>query len=205
MGKRGRKPNPSGKSFIRTGHGNGGGVPRVEISPYDEISFPIAGELAVLAAPVNRHQNGQIADRESAKALGRKGGLAKANRVRLVDNLGLSTLAEDAAFTPYRRAAEAFVAHHLTELAQLAGGSVGSAASTMVSTAALQLASSRYCFDLGAKTGDVLLLKTGSSLGNDSRQNLLAAYELAVRESSAKPKIDALDEIRKALGGTHGE
>ena len=53
-------------------------------------------------------------------------------------------------------------------------------------THTLQLAASRYLFDQGARTGDPSLLKTASQLANDSRQNLLAAYELAQREAQAR-------------------
>lgn len=202
------------KSFIRTGHGAGRGVPRIEVPPADEASAPVPS--AEDTAPVRRRSDGTIADSETARELGRRGGLAAARRVRLVDSLGLAKLADDADFTPYRVGADAFVAHHLTELAQLAGGRVGSAPSTMIASAALQLAASRFCFDRGAADGDVALLRMGSSLANDSRQNLLAAYELAVREAGAR--ADAADshaafyreaelaerEERARRGGTEG-
>jgi hypothetical protein len=56
----------------------------------------------------------------------------------------------------------------------------------MVSSAALQLAASRWAFDRAAATDDAAMFKLGSALANDSRQNLLAAYELAVREGKAR-------------------
>jgi hypothetical protein len=59
----------------------------------------------------------------------------------------------------------------------------------MVASAALQLAASRFLFDQGASTGDAATLKTASQLANDSRQNLLAAYELAQREAAARPPV----------------
>jgi hypothetical protein len=106
--------------------------------------------------------------------------------VRLIDSLGLSSIAEETSFGPYRAAAEEFTKHHLSELAKVAGGSVGPGPSTMVASAALQLAASRWAFDKGAEDNDPRLLKLGSTLANDSRQNLLAAYELAVREAKAR-------------------
>jgi hypothetical protein len=106
--------------------------------------------------------------------------------VRLIDSLGLSQLAEDSTFKPYRDAADDFVRHHLQSLAAQAGGSVGPGPSTMVSSAALQLAASRWAFDRAAATDDAALFKLGSTLANDSRQNLLAGYELAVREAKAR-------------------
>lgn len=172
------------KSFVRAGHGTGRGVPRIEVPPADELAAAVPAPERT--APVRRRSDGTIADSETARELGRRGGLATARRVRLVDSLGLAALAEDADFAPYRAGADAFVAHHLGELAQLAGGVVGSAASTMVASAALQLAASRFCFDRGAQSGDVALLRLGSSLANDSRQNLLAAYESAVRAAELR-------------------
>jgi hypothetical protein len=121
--------------------------------------------------------------------------------VRLVDSLGLSKVVEATTFGPYRTAAEAFVRTHLECLAGMAGGSVGPAPSTIVASAALQLAASRWAFDRGAEANDASLIKLGSTLANDSRQNLLAAYELAVREAKARP-ADTSDEFWKDDGPT---
>lgn len=169
---------------LRRGHGRGAGQPRIEVLPADELPAP----LPAVPVPVRRRANGTVADSESAKALGRRGGHAKAGAVRLVDSLGLSKLAEGSAFAPYRDAADAFVRLHLGELAKAAGGEVGPGPSTMVGSAGLQLAASRFCFDRGAADGDPSLMKLGSQLANDSRQNLLAAYELATREAQARPR-----------------
>ena len=58
----------------------------------------------------------------------------------------------------------------------------------MIASAALQLAASRFLFEQGAQTGDPATFKLASQLANDSRQNLLAAYEYATRAAKAKPK-----------------
>lgn len=63
----------------------------------------------------------------------------------------------------------------------------------MVASAGLQLAASRWAFDRGAEQNDASLIKLGSSLANDSRQNLLAAYELATREAAARQAAAARD------------
>jgi hypothetical protein len=181
-----RASDPSKKSFLRAGHGKGKGKPHIEVVP-DEISFPIpAPAPAAPSAALQFAPDGKIANSLTAKELGRLGGLAKARKARLVDSLGLVDMAEDAAFKPYRTAAEAFATHHMAKLAELAGGFVGSGPSSIVSTAALQLAASRFCFDQAAHKGLTELMKLGSTLGNDSRQNLLAAYELAVREAAIR-------------------
>jgi hypothetical protein len=108
--------------------------------------------------------------------------------VRLLDALGLSTIVEHTTFGPYQAAAQEFTKHHLGVLATQAGGEVGPAPSTMVASAALQLAASRWAFDRGAEQNDPGLIKLGSQLANDSRQNLMAAYEMAVREAEARAK-----------------
>ncbi|AKV04562.1 hypothetical protein AKJ09_11225 [Labilithrix luteola] len=184
----------------RKGHGRGAGVPRIEVLPADELPAPVPAQ----AAPVNRRQNGTVSDSESAKALGRKGGVAKASRARLVSALGLSALASDAEFTPYRDAGDEFVRHHLAALAARAGGEVGPGPSSIVASAGLQLAASRFVSDKAAKSGDAKLFHLASTLANDSRQNLLAAYELAVREAGAKPRATGLDALRSKVmkGGT---
>jgi hypothetical protein len=178
---------PRAKSFFRAGHGAGKGVPHIEIVR-DELSAPVPAPPTAPDVPLAFREDGKIADADTAKEMGRRGGLAKARRVRLVDSLGLAKIAEDSAFGPYRSSAEQFIAAHLAELAQVAGGVVGTGPSTMVTSAALQLAASRYCFDRASERGDTDLMKQGSVLANDSRQNLIAAYELATRTAAEHAK-----------------
>lgn len=174
------------RHFVRTGHGAGKGAPHVEVPPHDELPAPVPGE----PVPLARRDDGTIADSETARALGRLGGLARARRIRLVDSLGLARVAEDSAFAPYRTAADEFVEHHLAELARVTGGHVGAAASTMIASAALQLAASRYAFDRFAETVDSSWAKLGSSMADASRQNLLAAYSHAVLEAEGRERSD---------------
>jgi hypothetical protein len=187
---------------LRAGHGKGAGTPHIEVLPPDELGPPVPATLPDDSCQVRRGQDGRFADSESAKVIARRGGLAKARRVRLIDSLGLKKIAESADFKPYRDAAEEFTSHHLSELAKQAGGSVGPAPSTMVASAALQLAASRWAFDRGAAENDPALIKLGSSLANDSRQNLLAAYELATREAVARTSSrDAFAGHQRTEGG----
>lgn len=187
---------------LRTGHGTGAGVPRIEVLPPDELPQPVPAPVAAPTAPLEFSRDGRFANVETARAAGRRGGLAKARRVRLVDSLGLTKLAEDCAFGPYRNSAEEFTTHHLGALASVAGGEVGPGPSTMVASAALQLAASRFAYDKFAETSEPSWAKLGSSLSNDSRQNLAAAYEYAVREAKARKSattagaswIDGADE-----------
>lgn len=175
-----------GQRFQRAGHGNGAGQPRIELPRPSEARYPVPASLAPVTAPLVFRQDGTIGDSATAKELGRRGGEKKARKVRLLSGNGLARLADDAACKPYWTAAEEFATHHSKELAAMAGGVVGSGPSTMVVSAGLQLGASRYLFDKAAQTGDAAMLKQASALANDSRQNLLAAYELAVREAEAR-------------------
>lgn len=176
---------------LRAGHGTGAGEPRIEVLPPDELPDPVAAE----ADPVARRQNGTLADSAAAKRLGARGGAAKAAKARLVSALGLSELASDADFRPYRDAGDAWVREHLMSLAKQAGGeTVGPGPSSIVATAGVQLAASRFFSDKAMATGDVALFQTASALGNAHRQNVLAAYELAVREAKASKQHKADDD-----------
>lgn len=171
------------KSLLRTGHGAGSGQPHIEIVG-DELSAPISDA----SAPLHRRPNGTIADSATARALGARGGAVKSTRARLVSALGLAELAADAEFGPYRDAGDEFVRVHLVSLASQAGGEVGPGPSSIVASAGLQLAASRFVSDRAAREGDPGLMKLASTLANDSRQNLLAGYELAVREGEARKR-----------------
>jgi hypothetical protein len=86
----------------------------------------------------------------------------------------------DPTFAEYKGAAEAFRRAQVTRLgATVGGGECGPAPSSIVASAALQLAASRWCFDRS-------MHELGSKLANDSRQNLLAAHELCAREATAR-------------------
>ena len=107
--------------------------------------------------------------------------------------MGLADLDPGAAFGPYQDAGDLFVREHLAALAKQAGGEVGPGPSSIVASAGVQLAASRFVSDLAARTGDPELFRRASQLANDSRQNLLASYELAVREGRARKDAADLD------------
>jgi hypothetical protein len=175
---------------LRNGHGTGAGVPRIEVLPADEQPDPIPATVAVTVAAVERRENGTLGA-DLAKLLGSLGGRAKA-----------------AAMVPYVEIATRFVEQHLPALAAQAGGEVGPGPSSVVTSAALQLGASRWAFDRATKKRCTIkmrteLLKLSSQLANDSRQNLLAAYELAVREAKARSlaPLDASDPLKATGSG----
>lgn len=169
---------------LRSGHGSGAGQPRIEVLPADELPAGVAGperqKITVL-----RDAGGRVRDSRSARELARRGGLAKAGTTRLASGLGLTGALADERFRPYRGVAEAFRRAQISRLAGVVGGGeCGPAPSSIIASAAWQLAASRYAYEV---LGDVQL---GSRLANDSRQNLLAAHELCAREAKAKAEND---------------
>lgn len=180
---------------LRTGHGNGAGTPRVEVLPADELPAGVQG------AALGEHRSerdGSGRFRPGARTAQAAGGSSSRDMTRLARRLALGNTLADPRFEPFLRAARAFRAHHVTELARtVGGGHCGAAPASMIASAALQLAGSRFAFEV---LGDMVL---GSRLANDSRQNLLAAHELAAREAAARPR-DPMAELDRRLGITTG-
>ena len=58
-----------------------------------------------------------------------------------------------------------------------------------------------FAFDRAAEKGDVALMKLGSSLATDSRQNLLCAYELSVREAKLHLEANPPDAHAALVAG----
>lgn len=169
---------------LRNGHGNGAGAPRIEVLPPDELprGTPAPASAPEPApVPAERGPSGRLVAGQAARELARRGGIAKAAKARELRALhGLGLRGTPDVLAPYLADAMAFAAREVQRLAENVGGGVcGAAASSMVQTAALQLAGSRAAFEQGD-------LKLGSQLGNDSRQNLLAAHEIAAREAEAR-------------------
>lgn len=173
------------------------GTPRPQVAPLDELPEVQPGE----PEPVERRSDGTVASSAAAKALGRRGGAAKAARARLVSALGLAEVAEDAEFAPYRAAGDDWVRVHLEDLSCQCGGSLGPGPSSIVASAGLQLAASRFLADLAVKKADPKLFHLSSTLANDSRQNLLAAFELGARE--ARARRDAFDHASRTSPKKH--
>jgi hypothetical protein len=185
---------------LRTGHGNGAGVPRVEVLPPDELPAGVPSR-AERVSPGDFDSRGKFAP---GNALARKGGRARAGKTRLADRLGLRGLPDGAEFRPYKAAAASFRrAQCATLAASVGGGYCGPAPSSMVISAALQLAWARFFSDRAAQTGDAELALTASRLSDASRQNLLAAHELCAREAEARAKnrnpVSAIEAMRDRI------
>ncbi len=175
---------------LRTGHGTGAGVPRVEVLPPDEqpVGVPAPSGESVPAEPAGtRRANGTLADRSLARELGARGGRKRAERAAQLRALrGLGRHGEPpAALRPYLADADAYAASEVARLARDCGGGVCPPnASALVQQAALAMAGSRAAY----ASGDVV---TGARLGAEVRSCLLGARELAVREAETRAKGDA--------------
>lgn len=178
---------------LRNGHGNGAGAPRIEVLPPDELPQGVQGAPL---APHRPERDGKGRFRPGARTAQAAGGATARDMTRLARRLTLGTTLADPRFKPFAKAAAAFRKQHVTTLARnVGGGHCGTGPSSMVASAALQLAASRFAFEV---LGDFQL---GSRLANDSRQNLLAAHELCAREAQTRPKRNALDDMRDRLNG----
>lgn len=134
-----------------------------------------------------RDVSGRLRASPGTTALARAGGRAAAEARHLGQLLGLWAPPEGHTYAPYARLGREWRDEHMSTLAgTVGGGEVGPGPASVVSTAALQMAASRWLFDRGAELGDARMLTDASRLANDSRQNLLAAHELCAREAEAR-------------------
>lgn len=173
----------------------------VETLPADELPAGLPGD-ARAEEPTDRGPGGRFAPGNSIAA---EGGRAKRGKVRLARKLGLTRLAEGEDFAPYRRAATTFRRVQCATLARtVGGGECGPAPSSIVATAALALAWSRYFSDLAAATGDPDAAMRALRFGDASRQALLTAHELCAREAQARAAAaphDAVADMRRRILG----
>ena len=159
------------------------GQPRPQPPRPDELP----GGVAVPTRQPERRPDGTLTP-AGARLLGKRGGEAAAVTKRLAKLLCLIDLSDDHHFAKYSRLAREWRDDHASELAAtIGGGVVGPGPAAVIASAALQMAASRYLFDRGAETGDAKLLLDASKLADSSRQNILAAHELAAREAKARP------------------
>lgn len=160
---------------LRSGHGTGRGVPRVEVLPPDELP-PAMGSDAVRA---ERDSQGRFLP-------GNRSGSQKRLRVGPKGLTGIDRTSPE--FRPFASWGARYGAHRRRELAKLHGGEVSAGVGAIVESAAIAMAASRYLSAKGAETGDPELFKQSSALAATARQHELAAWELAAREAAARPK-----------------
>lgn len=167
---------------LRSAHGRArecGATVVVEAPPVDELPAGVPAD-ARAGSPTDRGAGGRFAPGNSLAAAG---GRSRSGHSRLARRLRLGESFADPRFEPYARAARGFRRAHVTTLARtVGGGHCGPAPASIIASAALQLAASRFAFEV---LGDLAL---GSRLADASRQNLLAAHALCAQEAAARPK-----------------
>jgi hypothetical protein len=214
---------------VRTGHGTGRGKPRVEVLPADELPVGRAAPPAAESGPVERHPDGRIAGTEAARALGRLSAVRRAERApkKWAERFGLGRLIEglkdEATIAPFLPAGEKWLRDQCAFIVEnISDGVLSPAVWSMAQTAAQQHILKCYFFDLATRSHfafDVLerdaegnpkriqpnteLALVAARLGDSSRQNLLAAHELAAREAASRPRrhLDPMARIRALAEG----
>ncbi len=181
-------------------------VPRVDELP---AGIPAPSRPAPL-----RDAAGRLLPGSGTTELARAGGIAAGEARQLGQLLGLWTPPEGHAYAPYARLAREWRDAHMAQLsATVGGGRIGPGPASIVSSAAMQMAASRWLADVGAEAGDAKSLLDASRLADASRANLLSAHELAAKEAEARR--DAGDPAaanreaaalfsRKPAGGSNG-
>lgn len=162
---------------LRKGHGNGKGSPRVEVLPPDEQPFAPADRAAPL---VTRDGRGRIVDTASARAMARmpRAGVFLPRDITCAPG-----------FEVHNRRRRVWLRKRRQELHEATGG-VSHGVGAMLASAAWLYAGGEYAAELAATSGDVDQFRTAATLTSTARQHDLAAWELAVRESAARPKRD---------------
>jgi hypothetical protein len=185
----------------RTAHGaaaKGGALVVQENVPFDELARP--DPQPEPSGPIERRADGTVAGSEAARELARLAVAKRQFTSRILRSLGLVALASDHAFAIYEAAGQDYADAYIATLARMFDGTCGEGPSSIVKTAGMQLAISRFFYDTGKQTGDAKLLGQASQLGNDSRVSAGAAYELQSREAEARKKIRGVVDGKPPIG-----
>lgn len=184
---------------LRKAHGNGAkALVRAETMPADELPLGVP-ESADGASRTAAAETGKFAPGNRRSVLG---GRARAGKVRIAERLGLASLPVDSAFSTYKRHAAAFRRAQCTELARTVGGGVcGPGPSSIVASAALLLAWSRYFSDQAAAKSDPEFVTRAARLADQSRSALLTAHELCAREAEARKRATGPMDLRARILG----
>lgn len=183
---------------LRKGHGNGAGVPRIEVLPADELP----AVQPALPEQVVRRADGTLANPDAAKALGARGGLAKAQKKKLLQGMGLVSMSEDNTFTPYYKAAQAWLEAVTGIYAAMCGGALGPGPSALLGNAAIALAMARHLTDKAFNEQNELHARQATRYWDAMKQAKLAAYELGIREAKMRKDLSestGLDAFDRAL------
>lgn len=173
-------------------------VPRADELP--------AGVPAPARPRAERDAAGRLLPGPGTSALASTAAKAAHESRQLSQLLGLWEAPEGHAYAPYARLAREWRDDHMAQLAAtVGGGHIGPGPASVVSSAAMQLAASRWLSDVGAESGDAKLLLEASKLADASRANLLSAHELAAKEAQARPKANSVLDAMHAAAALEAE
>lgn len=159
-----------------------GKLPKVRIDA-DELSRPNIDE-----------GRARLAEGTLGKKRGWPKGKKRGNQLRKTKLaiLGIPSSVLDVGNQDYARCVSLASSYRKARVRELyiSHGYVSSGATSLLASAALAIAASRYLYEKAALAGDGMLelLKTASRLADSARANELAAFELCARESVAKRK-----------------
>ena len=190
---------------LRSAHGKaaeGGALVVVEASPADELPD---GVPAPTRPDATRDVAGRFAPGPGTAALAAQAGRASAEAARFRRLLGLLELDDAHPYAGYLRLAREHRDEHSAAVAaSVGGGQLSPGVSSIIASASLALAASRYLYDMGAQAGDAKLLGQAARLADQSRTSLLTAHELAAREAAARGRptdlTAALSEAARPRG-----
>ena len=173
----------------RKAHGTGASaLARVETAPADELPEGVPAE----PVPDRDARTGRFI---SGNRWAAKGGRARGEAVKLRRLLGFAKLDDDHDFRPYQRMAREWRDEHAESVAMnVGGGELSPGVASIIASAALSLAASRYLHDRAAESGDAKLFVSAARLADQSRQSLLTAHEMASREAKAREKRQPVDQ-----------
>lgn len=161
------------------------GKPRPLVPRVDELP---AGVPAPTRPAAERDEAGRLRAGPGTTELARAAARALHEGRQLAQLAGLWEAPEGHAYQPYARLAREWRDAHMAQLsATVGGGRIGPGPASVVSSAAMQMAASRWLYDLGAQHGDSKAMLDASRLADASRANVLSAHELAAKEAQARP------------------
>jgi hypothetical protein len=147
-----------------------------------------------------RDADGHFVAGPGTSELARAGALAAHEARQLASLLGFFEPPDGHAYAAYTRLAREHREAHGAALAgSVGGGQLSPGVVSILASASLALAASRFLYDQGARAGDAALLGQAARLADQSRTSLLTAHELAAREATARPR-NAMADLDRRLG-----
>lgn len=126
------------------------------------------------------------AQRDSAGRFLRGNRIATGKRLRPGIRGTLDALKPDPAFVVFLRWARRYSAARRAELARAHGGELSCGVGSLIESASLALAASRFVAARGAERADPAMLAQSARLSEQAKQLELSAWELASREAKAR-------------------